>query len=36
MNLTRLFVRRPTLVTVFIALVTLAGTLAAFVLIKQQ
>jgi HAE1 family hydrophobic/amphiphilic exporter-1 len=35
-NLTRLFVRRPTLVTVFIALVTLAGTLAAFVLIKQQ
>ena len=36
MNLTRLFVRRPTLVTVFIALVTLAGTLAAFVLVKQQ
>jgi len=36
MNLTRLFVRRPTLVTVFIALVTLAGTIAAFVLVKQQ
>jgi HAE1 family hydrophobic/amphiphilic exporter-1 len=35
-NITRLFVRRPTLVTVFIALVTLAGTLAAFALVKQQ
>jgi len=36
LNITRLFVRRPTLVTVFIALVTLAGSLAAFVLVKQQ
>jgi HAE1 family hydrophobic/amphiphilic exporter-1 len=36
MNLTRLFVQRPTLVTVFVALVTLAGTIAAFVLVKQQ
>ncbi len=36
MTLTRLFVRRPTLVTVFIALVTLAGVLSAFALVKQQ
>ena len=36
MNITRLFVRRPTLVTVFVALVTLAGTISAFVLVKQQ
>ena len=36
MNLTRLFVRRPTLVTVFLALVLLAGTLAAIALVKQQ
>jgi len=35
-NLTALFVRRPTLVTVFIALVLLAGTLSAFGLVKQQ
>jgi len=35
-NLTRLFVRRPTLVTVFVALVLLAGTISAFVLVKQQ
>ncbi|MGH7727742.1 MAG: efflux RND transporter permease subunit [Vulcanimicrobiaceae bacterium] len=36
MNLTRLFVRRPTLVTVFLALVLLAGTISAFTLVKQQ
>jgi HAE1 family hydrophobic/amphiphilic exporter-1 len=36
MWLTRLFVARPTLVTVFLALVLLAGSVAASVLIKQQ
>ena len=36
MGLTRLFVRRPTLVTVFVALVTIGGTLAAVGLVKQQ
>lgn len=36
MKLTRLFVRRPTLVTVFVSLVLLAGTIAGFVLVKQQ
>ncbi len=36
MKLTSLFVRRPTLVTVFLALVLLAGTISAFTLIKQQ
>jgi len=35
-NLTRLFVQRPTLVTVFVALVTLAGTICAVTLVKQQ
>jgi HAE1 family hydrophobic/amphiphilic exporter-1 len=34
--LTRLFVHRPTLVTVFLALVLLAGTIAGFNLVKQQ
>jgi HAE1 family hydrophobic/amphiphilic exporter-1 len=34
--LTRLFVARPTLVTVFLALVLLAGSVAASVLVKQQ
>jgi len=36
MSLTAVFVRRPTLVTVFIALVLLAGTISAFSLVKQQ
>jgi HAE1 family hydrophobic/amphiphilic exporter-1 len=36
MNLTRVFVRRPTLVTVFVALVLLAGTICGFTLVKQQ
>ncbi len=36
MRLTRLFVRRPTLVTVFLSLVLLAGTIAGFNLVKQQ
>jgi hydrophobic/amphiphilic exporter-1 (mainly G- bacteria), HAE1 family len=36
MRITRLFVRRPTLVTVFLALVLLAGTIAGFNLVKQQ
>ena len=36
MSLTSVFVRRPTLVTVFIALVLLAGTISAFLLVKQQ
>ncbi|MGH7737338.1 MAG: efflux RND transporter permease subunit [Candidatus Tyrphobacter sp.] len=36
MGLTRLFVRRPTLVFVFCALVLLAGTISAFILVKQQ
>jgi HAE1 family hydrophobic/amphiphilic exporter-1 len=36
MWLTRLFVARPTLVTVFLALVLLAGSVAASVLVKQQ
>jgi hydrophobic/amphiphilic exporter-1 (mainly G- bacteria), HAE1 family len=35
-RITRLFVRRPTLVTVFLALVLLAGTIAGFNLVKQQ
>ena len=36
MSLTSVFVRRPTLVTVFIALVLLAGTISGLVLVKQQ
>ncbi|MGD0050351.1 MAG: efflux RND transporter permease subunit [Vulcanimicrobiaceae bacterium] len=36
MSLTRLFVERPTLVTVFLALVLLAGTIAATTLVQQQ
>jgi hydrophobic/amphiphilic exporter-1 (mainly G- bacteria), HAE1 family len=36
MNLTRLFVRRPTLVFVFIALVVLAGVISGYVLVKQE
>ncbi len=36
MSITALFVKRPTLVTVLIALVLLAGTLSAFALVKQQ
>jgi hydrophobic/amphiphilic exporter-1 (mainly G- bacteria), HAE1 family len=36
MGLTRLFVRRPTLVTVFVALVAIGGTLSAIGLVKQQ
>jgi hydrophobic/amphiphilic exporter-1 (mainly G- bacteria), HAE1 family len=36
MKITRLFVRRPTLVTVFLALVLLGGTIAGFNLVKQQ
>ena len=36
MSLTRLFVARPTLVTVFLALVLLAGTIAGFSLVQQQ
>jgi len=36
MQLTRLFVQRPTLVTVFVLLTLLAGGIASVVLIKQQ
>ncbi|MGA8532790.1 MAG: efflux RND transporter permease subunit [Candidatus Tumulicola sp.] len=36
MKLTELFIRRPTLVTVFLALVLLAGTISANALVKQQ
>ena len=36
MRITRLFVRRPTLVTVFLSLVLLAGAIAGFTLVKQQ
>ncbi len=36
MSLTRLFVERPTLVTVFLALVLLAGAVAGSSLVKQQ
>ena len=36
MNLTRLFVERPTLVTVFLSLVLLAGLVSAFGLVQQQ
>jgi HAE1 family hydrophobic/amphiphilic exporter-1 len=36
MSLTRLFVRRPTLVTVFLALVIIGGTIAGTGLIQQQ
>jgi HAE1 family hydrophobic/amphiphilic exporter-1 len=36
MWITKLFINRPTLVTVFLALVLLAGTIAANVLVKQQ
>jgi multidrug efflux pump subunit AcrB len=36
MSLTRLFVERPTLVTVFIALVILAGSIAGVGLVQQQ
>ena len=36
MSLTRLFVERPTLVTVFIALVLLAGSIAGVSLVQQQ
>jgi HAE1 family hydrophobic/amphiphilic exporter-1 len=36
MSLTRVFVQRPTLVTVFLALVLLAGTIAATLLVQQQ
>ena len=36
MSLTRLFVERPTLVTVFLALVLLAGSVAGSSLVKQQ
>jgi HAE1 family hydrophobic/amphiphilic exporter-1 len=36
MRITRLFVRRPTLVTVFLALVLLAGTIGGVTLVKQQ
>ena len=36
MLLTRLFVRRPTLVTVFLSLVLLAGLVSAFGLVQQQ
>ncbi len=36
MWLTDLFIKRPTLVTVFLALVLLAGTIAASTLVKQQ
>ncbi len=36
MKFTRLFVERPTLVTVFLALVFIAGTLSGFRLVKQQ
>ena len=36
MQITRLFVQRPTLVTVFVLLTMLAGGIAAVVLVKQQ
>jgi HAE1 family hydrophobic/amphiphilic exporter-1 len=36
MNLTRIFVQRPTLVTVLVALITLGGVIAGLGLIKQQ
>jgi HAE1 family hydrophobic/amphiphilic exporter-1 len=36
MFLTRLFVKRPTLVTVFLALVLLAGSISSSLLVKQQ
>ena len=36
MSLTRLFVQRPTLVTVFLALVFLAGSIAGLSLVQQQ
>src|ERR1700684_1010326 len=36
MSLTRLFVHRPTLVTVFLALVILSGTIAGLSLVQQQ
>ncbi len=36
MSLTRLFVERPTLVTVFLALVLLAGAIGGFTLVQQQ
>ena len=36
MGLTRLFVRRPTLVTVLVALVLIAGSIAGTSLVKQQ
>ena len=36
MNITRLFVQRPTLVTVFVLLTLLAGSIAAVTLVKQQ
>jgi HAE1 family hydrophobic/amphiphilic exporter-1 len=36
MSLTRLFVERPTLVTVFLALVLLAGSIAGLALVQQQ
>jgi hydrophobic/amphiphilic exporter-1 (mainly G- bacteria), HAE1 family len=36
MKFTRLFVERPTLVTVFLCLVLLAGTISGFTLVKQQ
>ena len=36
MSITRLFVERPTLVTVFLALVLLAGTISGLALIQQQ
>jgi HAE1 family hydrophobic/amphiphilic exporter-1 len=36
MSLTRLFVHRPTLVTVFLALVLLGGTIAGLSLVQQQ
>lgn len=36
MKFTRVFVERPTLVTVFLALVLLAGTISGFRLVKQQ
>lgn len=36
MKFTRVFVERPTLVTVFLALVLIAGTLSGFKLVKQQ
>ena len=36
MKFTRLFVERPTLVTVFLCLVIIAGTISGFNLVKQQ